>query len=175
MLAAVLVVLASALAAGCGDGESDAARQWADSVCSSIGDWRSDIQANVEELQRDPGAISADSLRAAADESLQSTQALLDAVRELGAPETESGEQARDELEQLLQSLEERAGRVRDAAAAAEEGIAQVLLTVAAISTEIQGAADDARGTIRELQELEPGSELAEAFRDEDACQALED
>jgi hypothetical protein len=168
------VALAAVFWAGCGgDGENDAAREWATSVCSSIGDWRADVQANIENLRQDPGAISADALREAADDSLQSTETLLDELRGLGAPETEAGERARDEVEQLLESLEQRIARVRETAEAAEAGVASVLATLASISTQVQGAADDTSETLRELEELDPGGPLAEAFRDEDACRTL--
>jgi methyl-accepting chemotaxis protein len=171
----MLVALAVALAAGCGGDDENAAEAWADSVCSSIGDWRTDVDENIQELSENPGAISADSLRAAADESLESTQSLVDELRGLGAPDTESGEQAREELEQLLESLEERVERVREAAEAADEGVAEIVAVIASVSNEVQGAADDARETLNELREIDPGGDLEQAFQDTDSCESLQD
>jgi chromosome segregation ATPase len=171
-VAAVLIAFVAVFAAGCGDDEN-AAATWADGVCSSINDWQTDIEGNLDELRDDPSAISADSVRAAAEDSLESTEAMLDELRELGAPETESGDQARQEVEQLLEALEERLERVRDAAEAAEEGVAELIAVIASVANEVEGASQDARDTVEELRDLEPGGDLEEAFRNEDACESL--
>jgi chromosome segregation ATPase len=168
-----MVALVAAFAAGCGGDDENAAQTWAKSVCSSLVDWRTDVEANLEELRDDPSALSADSIRSAADDSLQSTESLLDQLRELGAPDTESGEQARQTLEKLLEALEQRIARVRRAAEAAEEGVAEILAVIASVANEVQGAADDARDAVGELRNMNPGSELEQAFRDEESCSSL--
>jgi hypothetical protein len=171
---ALLLALAVALAGGCGGDDENAAEAWADTVCSSIRDWRTGVEENIRELSEDPGAISADSLRDAADESLESTQSLVDELRELGAPETESGELAQQEVEELLESLEDRVARVREAAEAADEGVADILAVIASVSNEVQGAAEDARETVEDLRDIDPGGELEEAFRDTESCESLQ-
>jgi methyl-accepting chemotaxis protein len=170
-----LASLALALgAAACGGDEEDPAREWAGGVCTSIGDWQAEVEGNVQELTEDPGSLSAESIRTAAEDSLAATDALRDELRALGTPETESGEQAREEVDQLSESLEQRADRVREALDSAE-GAAGLLSAVGAVTTEVQGAAADTRQTLDELRQLEPGGELQQAFEDEDSCSELQE
>jgi hypothetical protein len=173
LLAAALVSLVLALAAfGCGGGSGDEeARDWAASVCSSIGDWRTDVEGTIQGLRDDPGAISAAAVREAADESLATTETLLDELRGSSPPDTDAGAQAKREIEQLLRSLEPRVERVRTAVEAVD--VAGLLATLAAIGTEIEGATADGRDTLRQLRELDPADGIAKAFREEEACTAL--
>ena len=174
-LAAGLVVGVLALAACGGGDEEDSAAGWADSVCTSVGDWRADVQATVEELSANPSAISAESLREAADDTLESTETLVEELRDLGPPETETGEEAQAEIEELAESLESSRDTVRDTLEGSSETVSGVLANLSSITAELQAAASATAATFERLLALDPGGDLAQAFRDEDSCVALQD
>ena len=174
VLAAGLAALTLGLGA-CGSDETDSAGEWADSVCSSIGDWRAGVEATVEEFRADPASISADSLREATDDTLESTEALVDELRDLGPPETESSEEARAEIEGLAETLESSRDSVHETLEGSSESVAGVLANLSAITAELQAAASAASATFESLLALDPGGELEQAFREEDSCTALQE
>jgi hypothetical protein len=174
-LAAGVAVGVLALAACGGGDEEDSAAGWADSVCTSIGDWRADVQGTVDEFRNDPASLSADSLREATDDTVESTEALVDELRELGPPDTESGEEARAEIEELAESLESSRDSVEETLEGSTESVSGVLANLSAITAELQAAASAAAATFERLLALDPSGELAQAFRDVDSCVALQE
>src|SRR4029453_2923191 len=99
----VMCMTAVALAAGCGgddgDGGGSSGTEWADGLCSAITDWTESVQATSNSLKG--GNLSEDSLKEAADDFKSATQEFVDDVRGLGTPDTESGEQAKEQIDQL--------------------------------------------------------------------------
>jgi methyl-accepting chemotaxis protein len=155
-------------AAACGGDEEDPAAQYADSVCTGLSDWKSDLESTVQGVTDDLGSLSANEVGDAVDSALDSTRNLVDDLRGLGAPDTESGEQAKQDVDALADSLQQRADTLRDAA---DSG--NVVSVISAVTTEVQGAVQDVSQTLTELRQLEPGQDLRQAFEDDETCQSL--
>jgi methyl-accepting chemotaxis protein len=167
-----MCMTAVALAAGCGgddDSGSSAATEWADGLCSAITDWTESVQATSNSLKG--GNLSEDSLRDAANDYKSATQEFVDEVRDLGTPDTESGEQAKEEIDQLADSVEENVTKIEDAV---DDG-GGLATTVSAVTTALSGMGEQLSAAFTSLQQLDPGGELEEAFRDADACDELSD
>lgn len=168
ILAAVCAALA--LAAGCGGGDdTSATEQWASSACSAVNTWTSSIQSIGETVRQDPTRAGVEK---ALDDLESSTQTLVDDLKGLGAPETEAGQEAQDEVNSLAddldQSLEEMKGAADNVSSASD-----VLSAISVVTANLSTMADDASSTIDKLQQLDGGQELKDAFENADSCADL--
>jgi methyl-accepting chemotaxis protein len=167
----VTALLAAMLAAGCGgddggDGGSSAT-DWANDLCSTITEWTESVEATSNSLRG--GNLSEESLRDAADEFRSATQQFVDDVRGLGAPDTDAGEEAKEEIDQLADAIDEDVAEIEEAV----EGGEGLAATVSAVTTALAGMGEELASTFTALEQLDAGSELEEAFRDADACDEL--
>jgi hypothetical protein len=167
LLATSLLTLV--LAAGCGgDDESSATTDWADGVCSALSAWNDTVVATVESVQ--PG--SGGDVEAAVDDLAEATRTLGDDLRALGPPETESGDDAEQALDELATAAEAAVSKVQTdvEGASGASGLAQAVASVgAALST----LGEQLSATFNELEQLDPGGELEDAFAEADACEEL--
>src|ERR1700752_1665999 len=94
-------------AAGCGgsDREEDPTAAWAAGFCSAITSWTDDLQSITSEFS-DTSNLSQDGLDAAAEDVRTSTERLVDDLKDLGAPDTESGQEVKSSLDSLGSTLE---------------------------------------------------------------------
>ena len=93
--AALIVVVAAAAAAGGGgssDEETDPTAAWASGFCSAVTTWTDDLQGITQQFT-DTSNLSQDGLASAAEDARTSTQQLVDSLKALGAPETDSGQE----------------------------------------------------------------------------------
>jgi methyl-accepting chemotaxis protein len=166
----VSFLLVVCFAAGCGgdDGGGSAATDWANDLCSAITDWTESVQTTSDSLKG--GNLSEDSLRDAADEFKSATQEFVDDVRGLGAPDTDAGEEAKEEIDQLADSIEEDVAEIEEAVEG-EQGLAA---TVSAVTGTLASMGEELASAFTALEQLDAGSELEEAFRDAESCDELE-
>lgn len=166
-------IAVAALAAGCGgDDDASATESWAGDVCSSVTSWQESIASASESLQDDP---SAESVQSAVDEFKTATGTLADDLRESGAPpETE----AKAEADELLTTLADDLGDAVDAVEQeldSAEGLSGALEAGAAIVTMLTTMGQQVSATVDELEQLDAGSELSDAFDNADPCRDLRD
>jgi ATP-dependent exoDNAse (exonuclease V) beta subunit len=170
-----LLVLALAalalLAAGCGgDGnggdETLSTTEWANELCGAITTWTESLQSAAEPLTG--GNISREALQEAADDAESSTQEFTEDLEDLGRPDTESGQEAKDLLdgldEQLDDDLQEIQTAVEDANAS------NILPTVSKVSASLGEMAEQISATFDELDQLDASNELEQAFEEADSC-----
>jgi methyl-accepting chemotaxis protein len=169
--ASVALAAALGLAACGGDDEEPAATTWADGFCTSITSWTEELQS-IGDAISDPASLSLDTLRDYAEDAQSATEELVDDLRGLGAPDVESGEEVREEIDQLgdelSSSLEEARESVEDVEGltGAVEAISQVSAAFAAASTSIQD-------TITSLGDLDVQGDLEDAFSSSESCDEL--
>jgi len=89
-----LVVAAALSAAGCGEDEQAGVEGWANSVCGNLSEWITDVDGAVKSLTEDGLALDEDDLRDAVDQARDATDELTEDLRDLGPPETPSGQRA---------------------------------------------------------------------------------
>lgn len=166
-------LLVGVLAAGCGgdDDGGSATTEWANGLCEAISTWGDSITATGESLRS--GATNADDLREAVDEFQNATETFVDDIRDLDPPDTESGQQAQETLEQLADDVDENVTKVREAVDDAE-GASEILEAATSISGTLSTMGQQLSSTFAELQQLDAEGELEEAFREADACDELE-
>jgi uncharacterized protein YukE len=174
VLGLFVVVLALVLAlGGCGGDDDDSgsasAENWAGSVCSDLSEWITDIDASVKSVTDEGLSINEESLRDAADEAKAATDEVRSDLDQLEAPDTEAGEQAKEELDNLRDELREQADAV-ERAVDEDGGPLEVAGTVAAA---LSTAVNQLKESFENLQDVDPGGEIEDAFRNSDDCDSL--
>ncbi len=162
------------LAAGCGgDGgggdDTLSATEWANDLCGAITTWTESLQSAAEPITG--GNISKEALQSAADDVESSTRTFTDDLKDLGAPDTETGEEAKDLLdgldEKLSDDLQEIQSTVEDASPT------EILSTVSAVGTSLGNMSQEISSTFDELDQLDASNELEQAFEDADSCDEI--
>jgi methyl-accepting chemotaxis protein len=130
---AALVLALAGVAAGCGgddSSEENSTAAWADSFCSAITGWTDDLEG-VTSAFSDASDLSQDGLQSAAEDVRTSTEQLVDELRDLGAPPTESGDEIRSALDSLSTTLETQTSEIEEAA----DGVSNLTDLPGAITT----------------------------------------
>ena len=167
----VVALLAAFLASGCGGKDENSATAWADDVCSAATTWKDSITSAADSLRG--GNLSEDGLTSAVDDIQSATSDFVDDVRGLGAPDTDSGEQAKESLDQLADAADENLSTIQSAVDDAS-GVSGVVQAVTAIGTALSTMASQVSSTVAELKQLDAGGELEAAFNDADSCKTLQ-
>ncbi len=168
----VLGLLAVSLAAGCGGdggGSGSSATEWADDVCSSIVTWTGSISSAADSLREEP---TEDKLRTAVEDVKSATNDFVDEVQALGPPDTDAGEQAQESLEALADDLEESTETI-DKALEDASGPSETLEALTVVTGALSTMGSRLSTTFTELEELDAGGELEDAFEEADSCDEL--
>ena len=176
MLAIPLTALAVALsvvAAGCGGDDSSDAERWATDVCTDINTWADSVTTAITGVMSQGLGVTSTDLRAAANQAQSATSRLADDLREIGPPDTESGQQAQQDVEQLGDSIEQHANKARDLVQGASGSGAGLVATAQSVLTEIGAAADEVKAALTSLQQA--GQDIKDGIESSDACSQLED
>jgi methyl-accepting chemotaxis protein len=169
-----LAVLALAFTlAGCGgdDGGSSASEKYANDVCSNLSTWVTDVQGTVQSLTDQALSISRDDIQTAYDQTKESTDSMVNDLGQLGPPDSEDGQQAKSELDDLASEVRQQLDVIEEAINSGG-GVAAIAATV---STAVSTAANAVNSTYQNLQELNPPGDVRDAFQNSDECNSLED
>jgi ABC-type transporter Mla subunit MlaD len=169
--AAALVAALALAAAGCGDDGGRSAEDWATDVCTELDTWADSIATSISGVMSQGLGVTRDDLSAAAHQASRATSELVDDLQEIEPPDTESGERAQEELQQLGDSLEQHAGEVRELVEGASTSGTGLADLGRSIVGEIGAAVDDTQAALRALQDA--GDELRSGISDSDACTRL--
>ena len=167
--AALLGVL---VLAGCGSKKSNAspAVAWADSFCSAATAWKDSVTSAADSIKQ--GNVSRDSLTKAANDVSDATQTFAKSVRKLGAPPTNAGDQAKQQVDDLSQQIDDGVTKIQDAVQGAS-GITGTLNAISVASSTLASMGGDVSTTYSELQKLDPKGELTKAIDQSASCQKL--
>jgi hypothetical protein len=163
-------LLAAALLAGCGgdDGPPSAA-EWADDVCTALGDWTDSIRAATESVTQEP---SRETLETAVNDVGDATEQLADDVEGLETPDLETGQQAEQSVDELSDSLSAEVEEIKETAENATVG--NISQAVSAIGASFEAMSRQISATFTELEGLDPGGELRTAFEQAESCDELQ-
>ena len=174
-----LVAIASAMQfdeAGEDDSGSVEATAWADSVCTSLGDWRTSISslADVE-----AGELTPELFEEKLDEARSATDDLVDSLKGIGPPDVESGDEVEQALDDAADGLRDSYESLRLAAQDAldAETPAAFLQELGTLGPELQAISQQVEDTVASLQSAslfgESSAELEQAFAEAESCQSL--
>jgi hypothetical protein len=176
-LAAALMMAALALAvSGCGgddEPEASGVDAWAESFCSAVGDWRDTLEELRNQFTGDPASFAnEEALKDAVETVSSATDELVSELRELGAPETESGEAVRSSIESLADTVDTQKANV-DQAVSGISGIADIPAAMTAVGTALTTMANSLQDTLDAIETADSSGELENAFQQADACTEL--
>jgi hypothetical protein len=168
-----IVAAIALMAGGCGgDDESSAessAENWANDVCTNLSQWITDVDDAVRSLTAEGLNFDTGDIRDAVDQAGSATDELVKDLRGLGPPDTDAGQQAEQELEDLSSELEDQLNTVEQAVDSGGGALALAGTVSAALSVAIAALEQ----TYESLQGLDPGGELEQGFRDSKDCDSL--
>ncbi len=173
-LGAVLVATAALIVAGCGSNSSSDVTptdEWADGLCSSITTWTSSLSSIADSL-KGGGVPTKESLSSAVDDAKGATSDFTSSLGDLGKPDTEAGQQAKDSVDQLSTQIDEDIATIEDAVDGAT-GVSGIVNAVQVISATVSKAGSQVTDTLTSFQDLDAKGELESAFKDAPACQKL--
>lgn len=148
--------------------DTDEGQRWADSVCTSLQEWRDEIGDAAESVDEaepaegQPGGFT--TLDDAYFDVRDSTTELAEDLRAIGAPDTDGGRAARDRLRQLSERLDSLVDQLLGAASSTE---------VITDAEGLRGLGDQVIGVVGELEQLESAGELRVALREQQSCRGL--
>jgi len=174
----ILVIVGAAIVARLADDDftSVDTTEWADSVCSDLGEWRSAITglAGVG-----GGELTPESLEQKLGDAGDATDELVDDLRRLGPPDVEAGGEAEQALDDAAEGLQDSFDSLRaDAQGALDADTpTDFLQELAALAPQFQALLQQVQDTVASLQSAslfgEASAELEQAFADAESCQQL--
>jgi hypothetical protein len=173
LLPAALLLIVAVVAAGCGSSESsepETAADWANGVCTAVTTWTDSVKSAADPLTG--GDISKDSLQSAAEDVKSATATLESDLKDLGKPDTESGQEAKDAIDQLSSELMTGTDSIKDAVDGVSS-ISGIVGAVATIGTTLATMQSQVTSTYTTLKGLDAKGELQDAFEQASACQQL--
>jgi hypothetical protein len=167
-----VLLLASLLAAACGSSKSQStsAADWADGVCSAISTWGNSLKSAGGSLTG--GDISKDSLQSAADDVTSATETLESDLKDLGKPNTQAGQQAKETIDQFSSELKSDTDSITKAVDEAS-GASGIVSAVGTISTTLMTMGKQVSSTLKTLEQLDAKGELQTAFQQSSNCKQL--
>lgn len=170
-IAFLLLVVLALTAAGCGgDDEASTAtptEEWADDFCGAVTTWTDDLQQIGDSIS--DSSSSVDALREAGQQASDATDAFVQEVRGLGAPETESGDQIESSLDTLGDTLETEQNDISTAVEGIEN-LSDLPAAVTTIGTSLTAMGTALQTALTAIEDEDVGGELESAFDDSDAC-----
>ncbi len=169
---AVLVIAAALVAAGCGGGSDESPQeQWAADVCGALADWKSSLTSAVSDFTDDP---SKDTLTQGVDDVEAATSDLVDQLTSIGAPETDAGDQAKQEIDAFADTASSSIDAITaEAESLADSGLSGLVTGVSKIASEIEDIVQAGETALSNVEQLDPEGELKAAIENDETCQNL--
>jgi DNA repair ATPase RecN len=168
----VLAAALTSVAAGCGGGKS-AEEEWAGNVCTDVANWQSQVKTATSNISKalqspDSGTISAISTE---------VQSAVNATRELGTnlkddkpPNTDEGNQARQQIDSLATQLQSTAAKAKQTVESVPQGASasQALQALSSLAPELRTLAQQVSSTLSSIEAS--SSKLKEGFDKAGSC-----
>jgi hypothetical protein len=148
--------------------DANDAERWAEALCGSLATWRDDVRRAAGEIGGEVGLDGAPPGLTTLDDAYfdvrDATEELADALRAIGAPDTDGGDAARSRLRQLAERLDSLVGQLLGAAGSTE---------VITDADGLRGLADQVVTVVDEIRGLDAAEELRDALGSRRACRDL--
>jgi DNA repair exonuclease SbcCD ATPase subunit len=152
------------------------ASEWADSICTSLSEWKASIES-IADVSGE--TLTPELLREKLDDASSATSDLVTELRDLGAPDLESGDQLEEELDASISDLEASFEDLRQSAEeAADAPAGEFLQALAGLAPEFAALQAEIGTTVSNLENAnvaeDSKAELQQAFADSPSCQSLQ-
>lgn len=179
LLIAISIAMLAIAAAGCGGGdnassetttEATPASEWADGFCGAVTTWKDDLTAIKNDFGLDD--LSQDGLESAANDLKTSTEALVDDLRVLGAPDTESGEEVKSAIDDLATTIENEMNEIETTVDEAS-GVADLLTAGQDVLASLETMSNEFQSTLTTIEDADVQNELQDALESSPACDEI--
>ncbi|HEU4973246.1 MAG TPA: hypothetical protein VFT35_15110 [Gaiellaceae bacterium] len=170
-IVAIVVLAMAGIAAGCGgDDESDAdpTAAWASGFCSAVTDWTNELQTITSQFS-DTSNLSQDGLESAAGDLRDATDTLVSDIEDLGAPDTDSGEEVKSSLDTLSTTLQDETSEIEDTAQGVSS-VADLPSAISTISASLASLGNAFSQTLQTIDDADVDGELRTALEDSPEC-----
>ena len=170
-IVAIVVLALAGMAAGCGgDDESDAdpTAAWASGFCSAVTDWTNELQTITSQFS-DTSNLSQDGLESAAGDLREATDTLVSDLKDLGAPDTDSGEEVKSSLDSLSTTLQDETSEIEDTAQGVSS-VADLPSAISTISASLASLGTAFSQTLQTIDNADVSGELQTALEDSPEC-----
>ena len=170
-----LTAVFSTIAGGCG-GSTSAEEKWADSVCTDLGNWKSQVKQATDDIAakiRSPEQGTLPAMKADVQKLVDASQQLAQNLNGLGAPKTQSGAQAKQQLETLASHLQTTTDKAKQTLAAVPEnaGLVETAKQLAPLAPDLQSLGAEATSTVQSIEAS--SNDLKQGFEQADSCKQL--
>ena len=159
------------VAAGCG-GNSDkkSNEAYANSVCTAIGDWQTQVKSLPTGISGEPTEAS---IQAKATQFETDTKNLVNKLKTTPPPDTSEGQAAKQQLDQLGTDLTNTVNAVKSGLSAiqANPSAATIAAAISTLTPQLQSLQNTGKSAVSSLQQVR-GS-LSDAFKTTDSCKSL--
>lgn len=169
----ILTATLAFAAAGCG-GSEPASQEWAGDVCSAVGDWQDQLEQSASDIReqiQSPGAGTLAAIESEIREAADASTELADELKSLDAPDTENGDQAKQQVDSLADQVEDTVDKTKETIDGLPEnaGLTEVAEAVAPLLPSLQALVTNVSATLDAVQEA--GSELKDGFDEAGSCE----
>jgi hypothetical protein len=172
-VAALAVVLAVLVAAGCGKKEKTLTpAEWANGVCTAITTWANELKTAQAGLTSG-GIPTKAEIQDAGKKVEDATNTLAGDLKSLGKPNTSSGQKAKDTLDQLSSQLQDARASLKDTVSSVNS-IGEVATAVSKAAATIATAQSQITKAYSSIQSADTSGELRQAFTSSPACKSLQ-
>ena len=169
---AVMAATLSFLAAGCGSSAS-AEEKWADSVCTSVGNWQDKVKKSADDIKsklQSPSVGVAAAIKEDVRSAVDATKGLVSDLKSNGPPNTEGSAEAKQQLDTFATQLQTSATKTGDAldSLSGSASLSELGAKLAPLAPQLEVLAASAKSTVNSLSAS--GTKLKEGFQDADSC-----
>jgi hypothetical protein len=175
LVPAAVVLAAALLAAGCGGSDDDepegtSATVWAGQLCTALSGWVTVVKNTANGLKA--GNLDKESLVSAGNDVKTATTTLVDDVKDLPTPDTDAGDQAKEEVDQLADNLQKGADDIESAVDDLNDS-GSVASAATTVGTTLATMQSEMKSTVNSVRELDAQGDLRTAFQDAVPCEEL--
>ena len=161
------------VAAGCGGGGTSSEEKWAGSVCTDIANWKQQLQQQVNDARsklQSPGAGAIAAIKTDVQQAADATKQLATNLKALDAPNTDSGTQAKQQLDSLATQLQNTVSHAKQTIASLPKNasVTQIVNQLGTLGPELQSLVTNTKTTLSSIQSS--GSDLKKGFDKADSC-----
>jgi methyl-accepting chemotaxis protein len=160
------------VAAGCGGGddgpEASATDEWAESFCTAVSTWRTELDQIVEGV-----SPTSESIEQAVEDASDATDSFLDELRDLGGPDTESGDEIESAVDAFSDTVETEKASVEEAVEDVDD-LSGIAGAASAVSTSVSTMAAALQTAIQTIENADVEGEVRTALENTPACDQLD-
>ncbi len=168
----VLVAFLALVSTGCGgddEPEATATEEWANSLCTTITSWKDELERIGDDVTSSP---STEGLEQAADDVRTATDDFVEELRDLGGPDTESGDAIEDAVQEFADTAEAEKAKVEEVVDDIS-GLGDITSALSAVSGSLQTMATALDTLFDTFDAEDPGGEVQTAVEQSPACDEL--